>query len=145
MILNHLIFDKLQVIPGYVCGAVKVAFGIMREILYAPWSLVFLRRVRNMGRIPISCLTDTLWKGLWICMAKWVSWSHSSVEAVQGSYLVSISRGDCENLVSYEPPNEEWRMTNSCWNFFTVFINLCIDIILIKIILTAPMKNLWGL
>jgi len=64
-----------------------------------------------------------------------ISWSH----------LVSTSHGDCGNLVSRECSNEEWWMTNSCWNFFPSFINPCIDIILIKIILTAPLKKLWGL
>lgn len=51
LILNRLIFDKVQVIPGYVYGAIKVAFDIMREILYAPWSLVFLRRITRMGQM----------------------------------------------------------------------------------------------
>jgi len=49
LILNYLIFDEVQVNPGYVYGAIKVAFDIMKEILYAPWPLVFLRRVTRMG------------------------------------------------------------------------------------------------
>lgn len=44
--------DKVRLIPGYVYGVIKAAFDITREILYAPWSLVFLRRIPRMGGIP---------------------------------------------------------------------------------------------
>lgn len=70
------------------------------------------------------------------------------MEAIQGSFphpTWSPRVVGTGNLVSHEPANKEQWMTNSCWNFFPVFINLCIDIILIKIILTAPVKKLWGL
>lgn len=128
--------DKVQLIAGCVYGAIKVAFDTMRENLYALWSLVFLRRITRMGWIPRT-LSDgyaverALWQSGWAsAVALWkpsrvFSWFH----------LVSMS---CGNLVSHEPANEEWQMTNSCWNFFPVFINLCIDVILIQIILTAP-------
>jgi len=33
-ILNLLIFDKVQVIPGRVCGGIKVAFDMMSSFLY---------------------------------------------------------------------------------------------------------------
>lgn len=97
---------------------------------HAPWSLVFLI---NITRI----LMVSLWKVCWICMTKWDG-AVSLWKLCRGVFLVP--------LVSMNPG--EWSVANDKFllDFFPpIFINLWIDIISIKMILTAPMKKMWGL
>lgn len=88
LILNSLIFDIVQVIPGYVYGA----FDITREILYAPWSLVFLRKRTLSDGYSVERALDLHGK-----VGELEPWLHGGHPGVfSPSYLVSASRGDRE-------------------------------------------------
>lgn len=52
LVLNHLTFHKVQVIPGYVRGGIKEAFDIMRDIFYTTSVISISRRIMRVVRIP---------------------------------------------------------------------------------------------
>lgn len=48
LVLNLLTFHKVQVIPGYVCGGIKEAFDIMRDIFYTTSVISISRRIMRV-------------------------------------------------------------------------------------------------
>lgn len=118
--------------PGYVYGAIKVAFDLMKEIFTCPMVIgISEENNKDLDGFSVESVLDLHNK--LSEMKPYLCGNHAGVFSL--SHLVSMNPG-------------EWSVVNDKFllDFFPpVFINLWIDIILIKIILTAPMKKMWGL